>query len=214
MYKNEFKPVMDLLDKVTNYAIDEFFTSKGLDIGPVGILIHRKRGAYGYCYSSDNWNIEDNNVREIALTPACLTKGKEQIINTALHEAVHAYDCHNGIKDGSGKNHNKNFKKTCDLIGLGCEKGEKYGYTTSPELNSEECKARIESIFAKLTDNEIYMLDHMEEVLPEKEEKEKKDRNLAVYICPNCGAKARAKKDAHLICGDCMLPMECDESDN
>ena len=204
---------MDLLDRLMNYSVDEFFTSKGLEIGPIGVLIHRKRGALGYCYACDNWNVEGNNVREIALTPACLARGKEQIVTTGLHECVHAYNIINGIKDGSGKNHNKNFKKTCDLIGLGCEKGDKYGYRTSPELNSEECKQRIESIFAKFTPEELYTLDHLEEIIPEKEEKEKKDRNLVVYLCPACGAKARAKKEAHLICGDCMLPMECDESD-
>ena len=207
MFENKFANVMVLLDKLANYAVEEFFTSKQMDIGKVGILIHRKRGALGYCYLKDNWNMDNNEIREIALTPSCLSLGKEQILNTLLHECVHAYNYQNGIKDGTGKNHNKKFKETCDMIGLGCEKREKYGFGTSLEFNSDECNQRFESIFNKFTKEEIETLDKLSEIIPEKEEKEK-DRNLCVFICPVCGAKARAKKEAHLMCGDCMQDME------
>lgn len=214
MERNKFAPIMKALNRLADVAVDEFFVSKGLEIGKIGILIHRKKNAYGYCYTMENWEVSGEKVREIALTPDCLKSGKDQILNTLLHECVHAYNSHNGIKDGEGRNHNKNFKKGCDLIGLGCEKCEGVGHRTSPELNSEECKQRFEMVFQRLDEEDDRVLSNLSELLPdvdEEKEKKKKDRNLLKYVCLTCGAKARAKKEANLICGDCMEQMVCEE---
>lgn len=210
MTANIMKPVADMLDHLAALLNKDFFASIGLDIGDFCLLIHRKRGLYGYCMTSENWTVGDKSAREISLTPFCLTKGKEEIIDTILHEFVHAYNANRGVKDFNGKVHTNKFMTVCETIGLPCVKGDKYGWETSPDYWSYEFRLKVNTVVAKLTPEDQFLLDKVATIIPTLKPKNK---NLHVYICPKCGAKARAKADANLICGTCMVKMICKDED-
>lgn len=208
MTYNEMEPVNAILTKICDSMIDKMFVPVGMDTGKIGIFVSRKKNAYGYCYLDNNWQINGVPFREIGLTPDGLMRGERAICTTLAHELVHAYNATHEIKDVSGQRHNKKFKEGCDRIGLGCEiKSKSIGWGTDPSFNSEECNAMFDTILSVLSEDERALINDLASIL-EMPKKKAKNRNLSVFICPCCGAKARAKQSANLICGDCMLPME------
>lgn len=208
MTYDKLKPVKDLLTKVTDMIVAEFFVKAQMDVGKVGILIAKHRGAFGYCYVDNNWTVGADELREIALTPDCLIKGEAQIVNTLIHELCHAYNSNMGIHDCNGKVHTKKYKDACDKVGLGTQKVPKIGWHTSPEYNSDEFNLRIEQMLTGLTEDERHLLNNIATVLPNEEEKKKKNKNLLVYVCPECGQKIRGKHELNVICGDCNVTFE------
>lgn len=176
------------------------FEARNLDIGNVIVVMHRKKGAYGYCTTKTPWIATEKEFREIAVTPDCLNEGLNRLITTLAHEQVHAYNGFRMKKDCSGKRHNKKFKEACDMIDLPVEQDETIGwvtptlsedsklYTDAMNLISDECKAYIKGI------------QYNETV-------KKKTKGQPAYVCPGCGLKARAKKGARMMCADCEEPM-------
>lgn len=212
MTYNKMDKVYDMLTKVCDGIIEKMFEPADMDVGNIGLFISRKKNAYGYCYVAENWKVKDDGVREIGLTPDGLLRGEMGVCTTLAHELVHAYNASHEIKDVSGQRHNKKFKAGCDKIGLGCEnKGGSIGWGTDPAYNSENCNRLFDCILsACLTKEERDLLNHLDTIL-DVDKPKAKNRNLAVFICPCCGAKARAKPTANLVCGDCMMTMECQE---
>jgi len=200
MDNNKMKPIYDMLSEITAGIVDKMFTANDLNVGSYGLLIHDKRGAYGYCYVKENWKVNDMGVREIALTKSGLMQGKEGIFKTLTHELIHAVNGELEVQDCTGARHNNKFADMCDVVGLKYEKGyPKVNIHTPPQWNDV-----FEGIYQSLDEESRKTLDNIQALLDTDEEKKKaKDRNLKVFICPECGQKARAKGEASLLCGEC-----------
>lgn len=211
MTYNKMDKVYTILTKVCDSMVNEMFVPAGMDVGSIGLFISRKRNAYGYCYIEENWKVNENGLREIGLTPEGLMRGEQGVCTTLAHELVHAYNAVHGIKDVSGQRHNKKFKDGCDRIGLGCQiRSKTIGWGTDPSFNDEKCLETFERVLGVLEDEERNLLNNLASVL-DIEKPKAKSRNLSVFICPRCGAKARGKPSLNLVCGDCMESMECQD---
>jgi hypothetical protein len=203
---NRMKPVYDALDAIAQGIVKDCYNANGLEVPAYGLLIHKKKGAYGYAHRTENWEVNDKGMREVGITPECLMKGKDEIFTTLAHEFVHVHN--NGVKgtpDCSGKRHNNIFAEVCDTIGLKYERGVPKVYIYTPSQWNDV----FEKIYVGLSDEHKDTITNIKTILDmDKEAKPKKDRNLAVFVCPECGAKARAKPEANLLCGDCSCEDE------
>lgn len=198
------KTLNDIEYRLLNACIKRF-ADKGMDVGNIMFApMHRRKGAWGYCYEQDNWEMSKNGAKELGLTPSCIVAGVEQMVNTITHELVHAYNGMNGIHDCNGQVHNGRFKKTCEMVGLSAKRKDRRGYSTDLEDREEDCiKWENELIQDTLTIEELEFLQNVTTYIPTLVERKAKDRNLKVFVCPECGAKARASPNTALCCGGC-----------
>jgi hypothetical protein len=72
---------------------------------------------YGH-FAPDRWASEGASVHEVLLVAEHLNRGAEAVFTTLLHESVHGIAVARGIKDCSGKRHNKRFAGLCLEVGL------------------------------------------------------------------------------------------------
>jgi len=210
---NHMKPIYDIFDHICEEMNERMFKPNGLDVGRVGFLIHRQKGANGYCYVEENWKIDGEGVREIALTDSAILGGTYQMMTTLAHELIHAVNAFQNVKDCSGKYHNKKFSVVCDKIGLRFETASKIGIRTP----KQEHPVFID-IYNSLTDSEREILNNLSVLLGLGTQSKPKNKNLLVHICPMCGAKARASATTKLLCGECsneddLVAMEVSEGD-
>ena len=206
MTKMESEEIQKALHEIAQGIVDVCFKSRGLSVGDYLLLIHRKRGAYGYCYVKRNWAVGSDNMREVAITDSALRDGKEAVFTTLAHEFVHAYNFEREVMDFRGRYHNKKFAEGCDKIGLKWEKEAKIGIRTPNQWNDE-----FERIYAGLSEEGKRVADGLVESDIKVEGDKPKDKNLKVHVCPECGAKARATGGTALVCGVCMIGMEVQE---
>lgn len=188
--------LVEAINEVADAVRKCAFESRNVGVGNTIVIMHRKKGAYGYCTADQPWLNSTTEYREIAVTPSCVNTGLNRLITTLSHEYVHAYNLTRGKKDSSGRRHNKWFKEACVMIDLPVEPDEKLGWITptleddnilcieAKKLISDECKTFIEG-------------------LKYVEKEKKKGEGQPAYVCPGCGLKARAKKDARMMCADC-----------
>lgn len=70
-------------------------------------------------FAKDAWeNEKGDSIHEVLLVAEQLKRSPEDIFTTLLHEAVHGIAAKRGIKDVSGKRHNKKFAQLCHEVGL------------------------------------------------------------------------------------------------
>ncbi len=70
-------------------------------------------------FAKDAWENEDGDtVHEVLIVAEQLKRKPEEIFTTLLHESVHGIANKRGIKDCSGKRHNKRFAALCHEVGL------------------------------------------------------------------------------------------------
>lgn len=163
----------------------------------------------------DKNNIKDNvittdendeqSMYEINIDPRWFyERSAIDIAETLLHEMVHYNNKILGIKDCSGKSHNKKFKEAAESVGLIVtkEKGVGYGITS---LSSE----RESYIKEKVNPNDSVFEYFRAGV--KKEEKRRKNKNTFKYTCPKCGVTAKGKIGLHIKCGDCNVNLDMEK---
>jgi predicted SprT family Zn-dependent metalloprotease len=69
-------------------------------------------------FAKNSWDNEENEVHEVLLVAENLNRTAQEIFTTLLHEAVHGIAHSRGIKDVSGKRHNKRFALLCESVGM------------------------------------------------------------------------------------------------
>lgn len=118
-----------------------------------------------------------------------------------LHEMCHYNNKLNGIKDCSGKIHNKKFKASAEKVGLVVEKDKRvgWGYTDPSDTLREFIK---DSIAPKESALMYYR------TIPEKPNNGGTGNKPTKYVCPKCGAKVSGKADFELFCKTCGVDME------
>lgn len=144
--------------------------------------------------------VNENKIHEIAMSGEYLSRPTANMCATLCHEMVHLYCKVNDIDDTSnnGVYHNNKFKREAQKRGLIIEKADTIGWSvTTPStefidfIKSLEVEEEVFKYFRET------WLNITTKATPKKR-----------WVCPICGQKAQAKKDAHIGCWDCGLQMD------
>lgn len=179
---------------------------------PIITLIPSSR-SYGHYVPSPIWNIKDEQRRELNIATGTLRRPIEDTIGTLVHEMCHIYnnevlntqDCSRG-----GTYHNREFKKAAEAHGLKVSRSDKYGYSHTSPADSllEWCMSH------DLRDIELCRLDiergtgsGSRAIGGSTTVKPTAANHNHRFVCPSCGAVARAGRSLNLVCGDCVRPM-------
>lgn len=212
---SKYSRLAGYLEKLYDKLNDHFFDGQ-LD-RPV-ITIQSTPRAYGHYTLYDAWSVKGEGRKEINIGAGTLDRPIEYTVATLLHEMCHQYnqeianlqDCSRG-----GTYHNKEFKRIAEAHGLVCTRTEKYGWSNTSAVLSDE-------LLAWILDNDIHEIKltrhdpHGVRIvggnstasggtgyIPTATTRQHNFR----YQCPCCHAIARSGKPVRLICGDCLQPM-------
>lgn len=181
---------------------DKFFAAK---LARPMITIQSTPKAYGHFTTYDAW-VGSEARKEINIGAETLNRPIENVVATLVHEMVHYHCLVNEIKDTSrgGTYHNKRFKTEAESHGLTITHDPKIGWSvTQPDealLAFTKAKKWDEIKFARNTPKNIGATA--------------KKSSTRKYTCPCCGQSIRATKSVNIICGDCMVKMETEETDD
>lgn len=150
--------------------------------------------------SEENSNEDIKEIyHEISMSAEYFTRPTANWVATLIHEMTHLY-CHiNKIEDTSNGNryHNRRFKIEAEKRGLIIEKEDVIGWSvTSPSADLIE--------FVKTLEIDEDKFKYFRDTKFEMSKPTQKKR----YVCPLCGIQVQAKKEANVICGDCMKRMD------
>ncbi len=135
----------------------------------------------------------------------------KNLMNTLVHEMVHAWQEDNG-KPTRGGYHNKEWAAKALDVGLEPKVYDKSGKLIPDRITGQ----RVDTVTipdgpfekALIEMPEDTMLPWLANELYLDEEKEKKTAgNRSKYTCPGCGTNAWAKPGCKLICGECHMDM-------
>lgn len=202
---NVLSEVYSSLEKALNFFNERVFNNEFKQL--VFVIQGEKataKGSYGTQWA-EKWQIEnDTKLTEISLSAENLRLDKiERLFITLVHELVHERAHLKKIKDTSrnGRFHNKRFAELAEAVGLVCEKDNKIGFRT--ESVTEDLTKIFNECFALINGDSLCKnLKRLQTAT-----KPKSTTNLVKYVCPICGCIARAKINAHLVCGDCEEKM-------
>jgi hypothetical protein len=179
------------------------------------ITMQRSKKAYGYFAggrfgSGDGKEITD----EIALNPSHFReRTTEQSLSTLVHEMAHLQQHHFG-KPSRTSYHNKEWAQMMRAVGLipsdtGAPGGKETGQKVSHYIEPGGRFAHVCAELMKGGFNALYI-----ELWNEGDaaKRKKKSASKTRYTCPDCDMNAWAKPGANLVCGDCDVRMEAEES--
>lgn len=215
---NETRPTI-AQNTVLNDAFDYF--NERLFNGEVQrtmIGFSRSKKIIGGYFSPEKWFDADDpelKIHEIQINANTMGDGDiEHLMNTLVHEMVHAWQQDNGTPSRSGY-HNKEWAAKALEVGL-----EPKAYTAEGKLIPDVITGqRIDTVTipdgpfeqALIEMPEDTMLPWLANELYFDEEKEKKpvtkQGKRSKYTCPGCGTNAWAKPGCNLMCGDCHMDM-------
>jgi len=161
----------------------------------------RKENVLG-TFTNDVWVSGDERFSEINLSADYLDREPIDKAATVLHEMVHDYARHNGIKDHSrgGAYHNKQFKMLAEKYGMTVEQSEKGGWNVT--RLTEDTKAKVLPALAEMP------ALRRSEISGKGKSKSSSTRK---YVCFGCGTSVRATKDVNIMCADCDVIMSLEE---
>ena len=191
----------------------------GCTLPPVIITLQRKNHAYGY-FSGDRFYGRDNDERthEIALNPELFNgRTDTEILATLAHEMAHLWQYVHGKRPRRAY-HDKQWANKMLEIGLQPINVDHPDKMTGQKVTHEIMDG---GAFAQCVADFLaqgYALRWQSASLDEPkegEEKEKKERKKSKvkYTCPGCEQNAWAKPGANLFCGDCMISMKSEETE-
>lgn len=182
----------------------------------VGSGGRRAATLYGH-FANDAWhkiNNEDESVHEVLLVAEQLTRPAEDIFTTLLHEAVHGIANTRGIRDVSGKRHNKKFAMLCMEVGLDAPEDvcPKLGYSA----------ATLSTEAREFWNEQIEMLDEALVFARKLKLTEKKARKTTWVALCGCGRKLRigkkalegfSQEDIRILCEQCEQPFVLEDDE-
>ena len=168
---------------------------------------NKKKSILGWCSKMERWTRKENDKErtfyEINICADMLKRHYEEIIETLLHEICHLYHGQHKIDDVSSRgNHNENFKKEAERIGLLVEKAPRIGWSVTSL--SESLLNEIHNMDIDKSAFEIYMIEDIKETKPRKPRQSKHK-----YKCPSCGKEIESKEEGLVIqCVNCECKFE------
>jgi predicted SprT family Zn-dependent metalloprotease len=178
------------------------------------ITLQRHKGTYGY-YSPRRFEARggERETDEIALNPGEF-KGRSDtdILSTLVHEMVHSWQEHHG-KPSRRTYHNHEWAAKMQAVGLmpsdtgepgGAKVGQKMThYVIAGGPFERACKELLRGVCLEWQSREN-----------DPKEREKKNRSKTKYTCPECGVNAWAKPRVSLVCGECGVQLEPEETED
>lgn len=206
------------LERMIRALIHDFFN----DVMPMPIVtcVPSAR-AYAHYTVAPVWNVgcgEFTQKHEINISSAYLMRGLEYITASALHELVHYYcDTVLNVQDTSNRGvyHNHKFKEEAEKHGLICNRSEKYGFSDTSSVLSDELLdwVLLHDEFREIELNRtipgmiamgVGPRSADGGALPTSTTKPSSTRKL---VCPCCKQSVRATRTVNILCGDCMVKM-------
>lgn len=197
-------------------ALNESFYEGQLDM-PI-ITVTPTARAYAHYTPWNAWESKGEHKRETNISSAYLDRPLEYICGSLLHEMAHMYnDTVLEVSDTSrgGTYHSKVFKQAAESHGLVCTRTEKYGWSDTSTILSDEL---IEWVLLHDEFREIELCRTAPGLIAIGVGTKTADgsapamtatrNNSRRFVCPQCGMIARTTRAARLICGDCMETME------
>ncbi|MDE6893853.1 MAG: hypothetical protein K2J02_00565 [Malacoplasma sp.] len=199
--ENIFEPLYIFYSKAFKYFNENVFENI---LPNVGFLLKPKasranRVAY---FQSDFFKIENRWYSTICLIINFISDiDVKKSLASLIHEMIHFEAKIKSIKDCSKSQfHNVNFKNLAENRGyIIKEKLKKVGWSHG-EPNEE-----LNSIFNQFLKLNPFPYQQLNVPIVEKE---KKERTIFNYFCPECGVVVKGKKDLNLICGECKVDFE------
>lgn len=143
--------------------------------------------------------ISDNYINEIAMSGEYLSRPIPNMCATLCHEMVHLYCKVNNIEDTSNNNvyHNNKFKREAEKRDLIIDKADTIGWSvTTPSANFIDFISTLninEEVFEYFRNTKL----EITKTAPKKR-----------WVCPICGQKVSAKKNAKVGCWECDVQMD------
>jgi len=155
-------------------------------------------------FASERWADKDGNkVHEISIAAEHLHREPIEVIETVIHELVHAWNEELGVQDTSRGNlyHNKQFKEAAESVGLVVVKMATHGWAGTSL--SDSLRAKIED--GLVIDEKVFELAR--QALPKAPKKP--PTKQYTYRCQPCGYSVRSKKAGlSITCDDCGEKLE------
>ena len=205
------KPLIDVANQL--YFAFETLNNRLFDAeiaNPIITLQKEKQNVLGHYLIETTWFNGCDEYNEININPLRLSENAYTILGILLHEMCHAYNAQNGIKDVSGKKHNKKFIALAESVGLiDGENDGNWGYTVPTEDLIDNFNEWFDEDFISELNDCIYMYLDVEE-----KPKKKRAKTIFKYTCPNCGMEVKAKAEKNIVCGACNEQLEMEEVEN
>lgn len=184
------------------------------------ITIQSTPRAYGHVTVNKAWFRGEETRHELNIGAETMARPIEELCATLIHEMCHLENIRLGIQDCSrgGAYHNKKFKDMAESKLLKIEHHDKYGWTIT-EPTEALLNYIIDKGWSELEmQRNVYMgyknptgggkTGNGGNVTPPTSTPTKTKQSYRKHKCPCCGLIARTTKDAKLICGSCMIPMD------
>lgn len=190
-------------------AYDHFNTALFNNCLPhVLITYQRKKSARGYFWADifQSRTEQGETVHELAMNPAAFEgRSDKDIFSTLVHEMAHVWQqCY--AKPGKGGYHNTEWGNKMKAIGLyPSNTGQPGGKETGIQMTHYIMQDGPYSIAYEMLFNKGILLNWQS---GKNAAKKTVNNNYTKFECPCCGMVARAKPDAHIICGDCQAELE------
>ena len=180
------------------------------------ITIQSTPRAYGHYTKYNAWEVDGEGRREINIGAGTLDREIEYTVATMIHEMCHMYaDTVLHVQDTSnhGVYHNKVFKAIAESHGLICTRSEKYGWSDTSSVISDDL---IEWILAndvqeiKLSRNDIPEIPAGKATGTGKTatDKPKAGRPKSHKYRCNCGdVISSSSVDIQAVCAKCATPF-------
>lgn len=175
---------------------------------PCVLVLHRKRGAYGYFWG-DTWSEREgrNLTDEIALNPETFKdRSIEETLSTLVHEMCHLQQHHFGKPSRSGY-HNKEWAGMMEAVGLiPSDTGRAGGRKTGQQMTHYIQQGGAFDTACAALMNKGFTIP-WQAITRDDDAAKKKKASKTKYTCQSCGLNAWAKPDISLICGECDIEL-------
>jgi hypothetical protein len=177
----------------------------------VGSGGRRAQTLYGH-FAPKTWEVDGEEVHEVLIVAEQLHRGPEDIFTTLLHEAAHGVANTRGIKDVSGKRHNKKYANIAEEMGL--------EPPTKPDsrLGYSDCK--LTEYAAEAYQNEIALIEEQLKFLRKLKLVEKETKKTTWVAECDCQRKIRLPKktiehpdELNIVCHMCGESFRLTEED-
>lgn len=216
---SNIKQATDQLHTAFRCLNDAFFF-KELPEPAITIQTGGKHKTMGWCTINPIWRDREGTIQkyEINIAAEYLNYDFYETMDTLLHEMVHLYCIHKGIKDTSrgGTYHNKRFKEECLRRGFAYSRNKpdpRNGWAF-PKI-TEESKRIIDTF--PINRNAFNIARATFGRLPEvptpsssptghsndSTDEGRRPSHVIKWRCPTCGMSVRSTKVVNVRCGDC-----------
>ena len=181
-------PVVQVLTDLYAEAAERVLRLDNTTLPEVLITVQRDRRNWGHITLWNAWTTGTTGRLELMVSGENLARGPVAVLGTLLHEAAHAHNLANNVRDcDSQGRHNRKFKTTAELVfGLEISKN-RHGWsdTTVPAATQKLWADGIARLTEALAVSAVQA-----PVKPPK----RRNTNLSKFECDSCGASLRASE--------------------